>query len=120
MVAGQTQKPKLAPVIDLMEALKKSIADRGIAAAVPGAGRNGQEEGLKISSSRGRQARTRAQDWLGSAVIPRTGTMSKHSPIKLDLLFLVVKTNIGNDEESFFVKNKDTPLCRFAKTILWY
>src|ERR1700733_783600 len=33
VVAGQPQKPKLAPVIDLMEALKKSIADRGVAAA---------------------------------------------------------------------------------------
>ena len=29
IVAGQPQKPKLAPVIDLMEALKKSIAERG-------------------------------------------------------------------------------------------
>ena len=29
VVAGQPQKPKLAPVIDLMEALKKSIAERG-------------------------------------------------------------------------------------------
>ena len=33
VVAGQPQKPKLAPVIDLMEALKKSIAERGAAAA---------------------------------------------------------------------------------------
>jgi DNA end-binding protein Ku len=32
VVAGQPQKPKLAPVIDLMEALKKSIAERGSAA----------------------------------------------------------------------------------------
>ena len=31
VVAGQPQKPKLAPVIDLMEALKKSIAERGSA-----------------------------------------------------------------------------------------
>jgi DNA end-binding protein Ku len=29
VVAGQPSKPKLAPVIDLMEALKKSIAERG-------------------------------------------------------------------------------------------
>ena len=29
VVAGQPQKAKLAPVIDLMEALKKSIAERG-------------------------------------------------------------------------------------------
>jgi DNA end-binding protein Ku len=29
VIAGQPQKPKLAPVIDLMEALKKSIAERG-------------------------------------------------------------------------------------------
>ncbi len=29
VVAGQPPKPKLAPVIDLMEALKKSIAERG-------------------------------------------------------------------------------------------
>jgi DNA end-binding protein Ku len=33
VVAGQPHKPKLAPVIDLMDALKKSIADRGTAAA---------------------------------------------------------------------------------------
>jgi DNA end-binding protein Ku len=33
VVAGQAPKPKLAPVIDLMEALKKSIAERGTAAA---------------------------------------------------------------------------------------
>ncbi len=37
VVAGQPQKAKLAPVIDLMEALKKSIAERGAPApaAVP-------------------------------------------------------------------------------------
>ena len=35
IVAGQPAKPKLAPVIDLMEALKKSIADRGAPAAAP-------------------------------------------------------------------------------------
>jgi DNA end-binding protein Ku len=35
VVAGQPPKPKLAPVIDLMEALKKSIAERGAAAASP-------------------------------------------------------------------------------------
>jgi DNA end-binding protein Ku len=35
VVAGQPAKPKLAPVIDLMEALKKSIAERGAPAAVP-------------------------------------------------------------------------------------
>jgi DNA end-binding protein Ku len=35
VVAGQPHKPKLAPVIDLMEALKKSIAERGAPAAVP-------------------------------------------------------------------------------------
>jgi DNA end-binding protein Ku len=33
VVAGQPNKPKLAPVIDLMEALKKSIAERGATAA---------------------------------------------------------------------------------------
>ena len=33
IVAGQPHKPKLAPVIDLMEALKKSIAERGTGAA---------------------------------------------------------------------------------------
>ncbi len=33
VVAGQPLKPKLAPVIDLMEALKKSIAERGSGAA---------------------------------------------------------------------------------------
>lgn len=35
VVAGQPQKPKLAPVIDLMEALKKSIAERNAPAAAP-------------------------------------------------------------------------------------
>jgi DNA end-binding protein Ku len=35
VVAGQPHKPKLAPVIDLMDALKKSIAERGGAAAAP-------------------------------------------------------------------------------------
>lgn len=35
IIAGQPPKPKLAPVIDLMEALKKSIAERGGAAASP-------------------------------------------------------------------------------------
>jgi DNA end-binding protein Ku len=35
VIAGQPAKPKLAPVIDLMEALKKSIAERGGAAALP-------------------------------------------------------------------------------------
>jgi DNA end-binding protein Ku len=33
VVAGQPHKPRLAPVIDLMEALKKSIAERGSGAA---------------------------------------------------------------------------------------
>jgi DNA end-binding protein Ku len=35
VVAGQPQKPKLAPVIDLMEALKKSIAERAAPTAAP-------------------------------------------------------------------------------------
>jgi DNA end-binding protein Ku len=35
VVAGQPPKPKLAPVIDLMEALKKSIAERAGAPAAP-------------------------------------------------------------------------------------
>jgi DNA end-binding protein Ku len=35
VVAGQPAKPKLAPVIDLMEALKKSIAERGAPAGAP-------------------------------------------------------------------------------------
>ncbi len=35
VIAGQPPKPKLAPVIDLMEALKKSIAERGGTAASP-------------------------------------------------------------------------------------
>jgi DNA end-binding protein Ku len=35
VITGQPSKPKLAPVIDLMEALKKSIAERGGAAASP-------------------------------------------------------------------------------------
>jgi DNA end-binding protein Ku len=36
VVAGQPHKAKLAPVIDLMEALKKSIAERGTGAAAAG------------------------------------------------------------------------------------
>jgi DNA end-binding protein Ku len=35
VIAGQPHKAKLAPVIDLMEALKKSIADRAAPAAAP-------------------------------------------------------------------------------------
>jgi DNA end-binding protein Ku len=35
VVAGQPQRPKLAPVIDLMDALKKSIAERGVASGQP-------------------------------------------------------------------------------------
>jgi DNA end-binding protein Ku len=35
VIAGQPQKPRLAPVIDLMEALKKSIAERGAPSAAP-------------------------------------------------------------------------------------
>jgi DNA end-binding protein Ku len=35
VVAGEPQKPKLAPVIDLMEALKKSIAERGAPSSAP-------------------------------------------------------------------------------------
>jgi len=34
-IVGQPEKPKLAPVIDLMEALKKSIAERGAIPAAP-------------------------------------------------------------------------------------
>ena len=30
VIAGQPPKPKLAPVIDIMEALKKSIAERAL------------------------------------------------------------------------------------------
>jgi DNA end-binding protein Ku len=33
VIAGETQKPRLAPVIDLMEALKKSLTERGTAPA---------------------------------------------------------------------------------------
>jgi DNA end-binding protein Ku len=36
VVAGEPHKPKLAPVIDLMEALKKSIAERGSGVAAAG------------------------------------------------------------------------------------
>ncbi len=49
IVAGQPQKPKLAPVIDLMEALKKSIADRGVAvaAAAPALVETGKKKASK-------------------------------------------------------------------------
>ena len=47
IVAGQQLKPKLAPVIDLMEALKKSIADRGVAAAAPALVETGKKKASK-------------------------------------------------------------------------
>src|SRR5271168_4103927 len=47
VVAGQPLKPKLAPVIDLMEALKKSIAERGGAAASPTLVEPGSKKGPK-------------------------------------------------------------------------
>jgi DNA end-binding protein Ku len=47
IVAGQTQKPKLAPVIDLMEALKKSIAERGAPTAAPILVEPGSKKGPK-------------------------------------------------------------------------
>ena len=50
VVAGQPQKQKLAPVIDLMEALKKSIAERGAPAAVPVAAPTLVEPGKKKAS----------------------------------------------------------------------
>jgi DNA end-binding protein Ku len=47
IVAGQPQKPRLAPVIDLMEALKKSIAERGAPAAAPTLVETGGKKGPK-------------------------------------------------------------------------
>jgi DNA end-binding protein Ku len=47
VVAGQAHKPKLAPVIDLMEALKKSIAERGAAAPAPTLVEADQKKGPK-------------------------------------------------------------------------
>ena len=47
VVAGQPQKARLAPVIDLMEALKKSIAERGAVAAAPTLVDAGSKKGPK-------------------------------------------------------------------------
>ncbi|HTZ58907.1 MAG TPA: Ku protein [Acidobacteriaceae bacterium] len=47
VIAGQAQKPRLAPVIDLMEALKKSIAARSNEAAAPALVEPGTRKGPK-------------------------------------------------------------------------
>jgi DNA end-binding protein Ku len=53
VVAGQPQKARLAPVIDLMEALKKSIAERGAVAAAnaPNLMEAGSKKGPKSASA---------------------------------------------------------------------
>jgi DNA end-binding protein Ku len=51
IVAGQPQRPKLAPVIDLMDALKKSIAERGATAtAAPTLVEAGKKKGPKTAT----------------------------------------------------------------------
>jgi DNA end-binding protein Ku len=50
IVAGQPQRPKLAPVIDLMDALKKSIAERGAPATAPTLVEAGKKKGPKTST----------------------------------------------------------------------
>jgi DNA end-binding protein Ku len=50
VVAGQPQRPKLAPVIDLMEALKKSIAERGAATSSPTLVEAGGKKGPKTAA----------------------------------------------------------------------
>jgi DNA end-binding protein Ku len=51
VVAGQPQKPKLAPVIDLMEALKKSIAERGGVSAAPALVESAKKKGPKSATT---------------------------------------------------------------------
>ena len=51
VVAGQTQKPRLAPVIDLMEALKKSIAERGAPTTAPTLVEADKKKGPKSASA---------------------------------------------------------------------
>jgi DNA end-binding protein Ku len=60
VVAGQPLKPKLAPVIDLMEALKKSIAERGAPAAAPTLVEAGKKKASKSAAvTDAKPARTR-------------------------------------------------------------
>ena len=51
VVAGQPEKARLAPVIDLMEALKKSIAERGTVAAAPTLVEAGSKKGPKSATA---------------------------------------------------------------------
>ncbi len=50
VVAGQPARPRLAPVIDLMDALKKSIAERGAATASPTLVEAGSKKGPKTAT----------------------------------------------------------------------
>jgi DNA end-binding protein Ku len=50
VVAGQPARPKLAPVIDLMDALKKSIAERGAANGSPTLVEAGAKKGPKTAT----------------------------------------------------------------------
>jgi DNA end-binding protein Ku len=58
VIAGQPQKARLAPVIDLMEALKKSIAERGTVAPAPALVEAVGKKGPK-SDTEAKQARRR-------------------------------------------------------------
>ena len=62
VVAGQPARPRLAPVIDLMDALKKSIAERGAATASPTLVEAGSKKGPKtatvIEAKPGRRRKT--------------------------------------------------------------
>jgi DNA end-binding protein Ku len=60
VVAGQPEKVKLAPVIDLMEALKKSIAERGAPAPAPALVEAGKKKASKSATmADAKPARTR-------------------------------------------------------------
>jgi DNA end-binding protein Ku len=63
VVAGQPLRPKLAPVIDLMDALKKSRAERGVAAAsspilVEAPGKKGPKTATVAESKPARRRKT--------------------------------------------------------------
>ena len=58
VVAGQPERPKLAPVIDLMEALKKSIAERGTPALVEPAKKKASKSATAADTKTARSCKT--------------------------------------------------------------